>query len=100
MTTTPVVAVFVVKPGSEEVVETLFRGVIDTTLAEEGCISYQLNRDIENPRRFVWTEEWTSHDLLQKHLAAPHIAELFGKLPDHIESSQVIALTPVAGGAA
>jgi quinol monooxygenase YgiN len=98
--TTPVVAIFLAKPGAEEKLEELFRGVIPATLAEEGCISYQLNRDLDQPRRFVWTEEWESRELLEKHLAAPHIAELFTQLPNYVESSEVIALRKVDGGAA
>lgn len=96
----PVVAIFRAKPGAESTVETLFKSVIDTTLAEEGCVTYQLNRDAGDPARFIWTEEWTSRDLLDRHLAAPHIATLFAELPQYIESSEVIPLTPVAGGAA
>lgn len=98
--TVPVVALFTVKPGNESKVEALFRAVIETTLAEEGCITYQLNRDSENPRRFVWTEEWQSQELLQKHLNAPHIVKLFAELPPYIEHSEVVALTKIAGGQA
>lgn len=96
----PVVAIFSAKPGFEDKVEALFRGVIDITLAEEGCITYQLNRNSEDARQFIWTEEWTSRELLQKHLNAPHITALFSELPQYVESSQVIALTPLAGGKA
>ncbi|WP_127088225.1 putative quinol monooxygenase [Aquabacter cavernae] len=98
--TIPVVAIFRAKPGTEAIVEALFRGVIADTLAEEGCITYQLNRDAADPARFVWTEEWASRALLDRHLAAPHIAKLFAELPHYIESSEVIPLTPLAGGAA
>lgn len=98
--TTPVVAIFTAKSGSEQKLEELFRGVIEETHKEEGCVVYQLNRDVENPRRFIWTEEWTSKELLDKHLAAPHIAELFLQVPDYIEASEVIPLTKLAGGAA
>ncbi|KMO40731.1 antibiotic biosynthesis monooxygenase [Methylobacterium variabile] len=98
--TVPVVAIFVAKPGAEARLEALFRSVIPATLAEAGCISYQLNRDLDDPRRFVWTEEWASRQALEQHLAAPHIAALFAQLPEHVESSQVIALGRVAGGRA
>ena len=97
---TPVVAIFTAKSGSEEFVESMFRSVITQTLAEDGCISYQLNRDTENPRRFVWTEEWESNEKLQKHLSAAHITDLFEKIRDHVENPQVLVLTPLAGGAA
>lgn len=96
----PVVALFLARPGCEARIEELFRGVIDTTLAEEGCISYQLNRAQDEPRRFVWTEEWASRELLDRHLQASHIVELFKQVPDLVESSAVIALDKVAGGAA
>lgn len=96
MSNTPVVAVFFAKPGAEAKVEELFRSVIDTTVKEEGCIFYQLNRDTNNPRCFIFTEEWESKELLEKHLAAPHIAELFAVLPDYIDSSQVSVLQRLA----
>jgi quinol monooxygenase YgiN len=95
-----VVASFVAKPGSEQKLEQLFRGVVDTTLREEGCISYQINRDIENPRRFVFTEEWRSQADLDRHLAAPHLQALSEQVPECIESSDVLKLAKLAGGAA
>ncbi|ABU75569.1 antibiotic biosynthesis monooxygenase [Cronobacter sakazakii] len=98
--TVPVVAIFVSKPGKEETLEQLFRGVIEKTHAEEGCIVYQLNRDTENPRRFVWTEEWESRELLQKHLQSAHIIHLFSELPKYIETSSVMMLDKLAGGPA
>jgi len=93
---TPVVAVFVTKPGAEDTVEAMFREVVPTTVAEEGCITYQLHRDSENPRRFVFTEEWASRELLDRHLAAPHIQKLFAALPEYLESSQVSVLKRLA----
>lgn len=98
--TLPVVAIFVAKPGMEQQLEALFRGVVDTTLREEGCISYQLNRDANNPRRFVFTEEWVSQAHLDCHLAAPHLQALSKQVPDLVESADVLVLGKLAGGAA
>ena len=98
--TTPAVAIFVARPGAEEKLEALFRSVIATTLKEEGCISYQLNRDLDDPRRFVWTEEWGSRELLNQHAAAPHIKAILDFVPDLVESAEVIALRKVDGGPA
>lgn len=96
----PVVAIFTAKPGFEQKLEQLFRSVVDTTLGEEGCISYQINRDMANPRRFVFTEEWRSQADLDRHLAAPHLQALSEKVPECIESSDVLILQKLAGGAA
>ncbi|MBD8565945.1 antibiotic biosynthesis monooxygenase [Oxalobacteraceae sp. CFBP 8763] len=98
--TLPVVAIFVAKPGLEEKLETLLRSVVEPTLREEGCISYQVNRDIANPRRFVFTEEWRSKADLDRHLATPHLRMLSEQIPALIESSDVILLAKVAGGPA
>ena len=95
-----VVAIFVAKPGFEQKLEQLFQGVVDTTLREEGCISYQINRDLANPRRFVFTEEWRSQADLDRHLAAPHLQALSRQVPEYIESSDVLVLAKLAGGAA
>jgi len=98
--TLPVVAIFTAKPGFEEKLEQLFRSVVDTTLREEGCISYQINRDMANPRRFVFTEEWESRADLDRHLAAPHLKALSEQVPECIESTDVLMLEKLAGGAA
>ena len=98
--TIPVVAVFVAKPGMEHQLEELFLGLIDTTLQEDGCISYQLNRDTQNPRRFVFTEVWESQAHLDRHSAAPHLQALAAQLPAYVESADVIVLEKLAGGAA
>ena len=95
--TTPVVAIFVAKPGAEEKLEALFRSVIATTLKEDGCISYQLNRELDNPRRFVWTEEWESRELLNRHAAAPHIKAILAEIPELVESAEVIPLRKIDG---
>ncbi len=97
--TLPVVAIFVAKPGLEEKLETLLRSVVEPTLLEEGCISYQMNRDIANPRRFVFTEEWQSKADLDRHLAAPHLRMLSQQVPELIESSDVFLLAKLVGGA-
>lgn len=98
--TLPVVAIFLAKSGEEEKLEALFRGAIPITLKEEGCISYQLNRDLDEPRRFIWTEEWQSREHLDKHAAAPHIAAILEKIPELVEHAEVIPLHKVDGGAA
>jgi quinol monooxygenase YgiN len=98
--TLPVVAIFVAKPGFEERLEQLFRSVVDATLREEGCISYQLNRDLTNPRCFVFIEEWRSQADLDRHLATPHMKPLSEQVPACLESSKVFTLAKLAGGAA
>jgi quinol monooxygenase YgiN len=55
---------------------------------------------LDQPRRFVWTEEWESREHLDKHAAAPHITAILAKIPDLVEQAEVIPLGRVDGGAA
>lgn len=98
--TLPLVAIFVAKPGFEDKLEQLFASVVATTLREQGCISYQLNRDLANPRRFVFTEEWESQADLDRHLAAPHMQPLAAQVPECLESSEMILMAKLGGGLA
>jgi quinol monooxygenase YgiN len=39
--------------------------------AEPGCFSHAVHRDVENPLRLVFFEEWESRDALAAHFAVP-----------------------------
>jgi quinol monooxygenase YgiN len=51
------------------------QAVAQASRGEEGCISYRVYEDTEEPCDFVFVEEWTSQDALQQHFATRHIAE-------------------------
>ena len=48
--------------------------LIPITLAEEGCIQYDLHQDNENPAHFMFYENWESREIWQAHMNAPHLA--------------------------
>lgn len=68
-----VIAEIVAKPGKEEEVRRYVTGFVEPTRKEEGCIQYDLHVSNDEPGRFVFYETWESEELLQKHLASPHI---------------------------
>ena len=69
-----VVAELVAKPGNEDEVRRHLIGFVEPTRKEEGCVQYDLHESKEEPGRFFFYENWTSDELLQKHLASPHIS--------------------------
>ncbi len=93
--TVPGVAIFVAKPGAEQEVERLLKTLVQPSRAEAGAKYYNLHVDRENPRRFVFTEEWESQAALDAHVASRHVAEVFETLLDLLESSQIISLVAV-----
>ncbi len=49
--------------------------LIPPTLAEEGCLQYDLHQDPEDPGHFLFYERWESRELWQAHMDSPHLAE-------------------------
>jgi quinol monooxygenase YgiN len=61
-------------PGQIERVKAELEKLIPITLAEEGCIQYDLHQDNEDPAHFLFYENWESRELWQAHMNASHLA--------------------------
>jgi quinol monooxygenase YgiN len=61
------------KPGQEAALREILQGNIAPTLAEEGCLRYDLFVDIDDPGKFTFIEEWASLEALEKHGQSAHI---------------------------
>ena len=46
---------------------------VEATRAEEGCITYDLHQNHEDPAHFMFYENWESRELWQVHMSAPHL---------------------------
>ncbi len=71
----PVSAVVTVtaKPGMEKTLEELLRSLVAPSLAEDGCMLYELSRDVHNRRTFVLTETWENRQTFEAHGISPHM---------------------------
>lgn len=73
-----VVAEFVAKPGNEEDVRKLLLSLIAPTRQEEGCVQYDLHEQTDKPGHFLFYENWTSREALDRHLQTPHLTAAVG----------------------
>ncbi|QWC85150.1 antibiotic biosynthesis monooxygenase [Nocardioidaceae bacterium] len=80
-----VVAYMNAAPGKADELREGLKGLIDTTLAEEGCINYDLHESIEKPGWFTFYENWESEAHLDAHLAAPHLVEFASRIPELLD---------------
>ncbi len=83
-----IVALATAVKGKESELEVLFKGFVDKTRQEKGCVQYDLHQDTSDPRLFIFFERWESEDDLKAHLQSPHIqagAAQRGKLYESIE---------------
>ncbi|WP_174185803.1 putative quinol monooxygenase [Nocardia barduliensis] len=73
---------FLARPGREAELRNLLQGVIEPTLAEDGCLTYELYLHPTDPSRMVLLEEWTDEAALAAHFQTPHLKALATALED------------------
>jgi len=60
------------KPGKEKELETVLTSLIAPSLAEEGCINYDLHKSPHNPQLFMFYENWSSKAAHSAHCETSH----------------------------
>jgi len=68
-----VIAHICAKAGRETQVREVLLGLIAPTRAEAGCIDYDLHVSQDDPRQFVFYENWASESHLQAHANSAHL---------------------------
>ncbi|PUA19088.1 putative quinol monooxygenase [Glaciimonas sp. PCH181] len=91
-----VISINTAKPGQEENMEAAMRALIAPTQSDPGFIQYDLHRDLDDPRTFVFFERWESRELLHQHFDAPHVMTWKAQAADLVESSTLRILEILA----
>lgn len=68
-----IVANIIAKPDKIDLVKIELQKLIPLTLAEKGCIQYDLHQDNDNPAHFMFYENWESRELWQTHMNTAHL---------------------------
>ena len=68
-----VIAMVQAKPGKEAEVKKVLLGLRGPTLAEKGCINYDLHQAVDDPAQFMFHENWASKGDLDAHLQSVHL---------------------------
>jgi quinol monooxygenase YgiN len=91
-----VIATLEAKSGNEIELERELFALTQTTVEEEGCISYDLLRAVETPGKFVFYENWASKEDFDRHLSADHTKTFLAKAggllarPAQIEPYEIV----------
>ena len=67
------------KSGMEETVKKELCALVAPTLKEEGCINYDLHQSFDHAGNFRFYENWTSKELLDRHLQSAHVKRYIAK---------------------
>ncbi len=99
--TVVVVAHFTTLPGKEHELAALLCGLVEPTRNEPGCLRYELNQEIENPRCFTFAEKFRDRPALEEHRNTPHVQHLRANSGELVESRSLRLhreILPASGG--
>ena len=82
-----VVAHLRAKAGMEDRVREELLKMVAETRKEEGCINYDLHEEIDQPGQFVFYENWTSAEALERHTRTPHYLHLTSIAPEVLDGA-------------
>lgn len=77
-----VVGSFAARPGKEEDAVAAFRGLVEPTHREDGCILYALHQGLEDPQKLVFIERWASAAAHDAHMESAHIKDFLTRVED------------------
>jgi quinol monooxygenase YgiN len=84
------VATFLAKEGCEELLLAELAALMPPTRREEGCIRYELNRSMSEPRRFVFIEKFNDDKQFDLHARTPYVTRLLEEvIPKLVETSDI-----------
>ena len=68
-----IVARIKAKNGQENALAAEVEKLVAPTLAEAGCLRYDLHRDLEDPGNFLFFENWATKQQWLAHMESPHL---------------------------
>jgi len=77
-----VVATLISKANKVDETKAALSSLVEPTRAEEGCISYELFQQNDDPTRFVTVEEFVDDAAVDAHLGTAHIAAALAAAPE------------------
>ena len=95
MTTLTIIAHITAKQDQVTLVKSALTELIAPTLAEVGCLQYDLHQDNDNPEHFMFMENWASRDAWRNHMDAPHLQTYLAKVEGAVESFVIHEMSQV-----
>ncbi len=94
-----VVATLKIQDGKVDDAIAQLTPLVEATHQEEGCLSYVLHRDVNDPSTLVFVERWESQEALTTHMQQPHMLKLLELAGTMLaEPPQITVCEPLAIG--
>jgi quinol monooxygenase YgiN len=89
------VAIAKAKPGQEDELGRRMAALIAPTLAEPGCINYDLHRSNSDPGTWMFYENWRTQADLDAHMKTAHFTGFFATADEVLAKVDAYQLTLV-----
>ena len=76
--------------------DAMLGGLIESSRAEDGCISYRVYESLETPDEVAFVEEWSNRQVLDEHFQTPHFTTFADKFPSWVTEPPEIRVYEVA----
>lgn len=73
------------RPEKSDAFEAFFRGYVEASRAEPGCIEYHMLRDKQDPTLFIFFEIWQSQAHLDVHSNLPHMKQFLEQREEYLK---------------
>lgn len=90
-----IVAKIQAKAGCEDQVEANLRSLVAPTMAEAGCINYDLHRSHEKPGLFLFYENWETKEQWETHMESAHLVAYQKAAEDLVDDFELFQMEPV-----
>ena len=91
-----IVANIKAKADKIELVKAELEKLIPITLAEAGCLQYDLHQDNEDPAHFLFYENWETREHWQSHMNNQHLKDYLAATDGAVEAFTVNEMTRTA----
>ncbi len=76
--------------------KTELKKLVELSRAENGCCTYDLHQDNQNPEHFLMYEIWDSRAAWQAHVASVHLLEHLRVTKDAFEEAYVTEMSQIS----
>lgn len=83
--------IYVKEDQIDEFVE-VFKGMIEPTKKEKGCIQYEMVQDEENPTILIVLEQWESREDFDNHMKSEHLGRIAPKMHEFMTKEAEVNL--------
>lgn len=80
---------FVIRSDQMDRAREIMSEMVEHTIKEPGCISYDYYVSLHSPNTLMLFQEWESAEAVNNHFATKHMAEFLKVLPDLLEKEVV-----------